>query len=369
MNLKGIVKKNKKTKDLIKDLSYGEIALIHHKDLDEIAALGLIERRVKAVINTEQSISGFYPNQGPRLIREKGITLWDNVSPKIWTKVEYGQEIEIKDNTILNKDIYLGPPLELEDIAKMLKKAEDNFNVVLDDFIENTLSYAKKEKSLVTGRLEIPPTNIQIEDRPVVVLVRGKTYKEDLLAIRSFIKEQKPVLIAVDGGADAFLEYGLKPDIIVGDMDSVSDYGLKSAKELVVHGYRDGRTPGLKRLQELDLFGRVFVAPGTSEDIAMLMAYHYKAKIIVALGTHSNMVDFLEKGRKGMASTFLVRLKIGQKLVDGKGVSTLYNTSVNIPSLLLLILGMLLPFLVIAFYSPTVQQIVRLFLMRLRYSF
>lgn len=369
MNLKGIVKKNNKTKDLIKDLNFGDIALIAHKDLDEIAALGLIEKKVKAVINIEESITGFYPNQGPKMIIEKGIVLWDNVSQDIWDKLEYGQEIEITDNQIVAKDIYLNPPLEMEDIDRLLEIAENNFNVVLDDFIDNTLSYAKKEKELVTGNLEIPQTSINIEDRPVVVLVRGKTYKEDLNAIKAFIKEQKPVLIAVDGGADAFLEHRLRPDIIVGDMDSVSDEGLKTAKELIVHGYMDGRAPGLERLKALGLEGKVFRAPGTSEDIAMLMAYHFKAKIIVALGTHSNMIDFLEKGRKGMASTFLVRLKIGQKLVDGKGVSVLYKSSIKPRFLLLLVIGMLLPFLVIAFYSPTVQQIVRLFLMRLRYSF
>ena len=369
MIVKGTIKKNKKTKDLIKDLKFGDIALIAHKDLDEIAALGLIEKRVKAVINTEESISGFYPNQGPKMIKEKGIILWDNVPKEIWEKIDYGQEIEIANNEIANIEVSLGSPLEMEDIDRMLQMAEDNFNVVLDDFIENTLSYAKKEKNLVTGKLEIPPTEVNMEERPVVVLVRGKTYKEDLLAIRSFIKEQNPVLIAVDGGADAFLEYRLKPDIIVGDMDSVSDEGLKSAKELIVHGYMDGRAPGLERLEDLGLKGKVFRAPGTSEDIAMLMAYHYKAKIIVALGTHSNMIDFLEKGRKGMASTFLVRVKIGQKIVDGKGVSILYNSSINARSLVLLVVGMLLPFLVMAFYSPAVQQIVRLFLMRLRYSF
>ncbi|SHJ66502.1 Uncharacterized membrane-anchored protein [Anaerobranca californiensis DSM 14826] len=371
MNIKGIIKKNKKTKDLIKELEYGDIALICHKDIDEIAALGLIEKKVKAVINIEQSISGFYPNQGPKLLLEKGIILWDNVDKRLWDKITDETEIEIIENKIigLDGDINLGKPLTIEDVEKKLAEAEDNFNNVLDDFIDNTLTYAKREKSLVTGKLQIPPIDIDLKDKPVVVLVRGKSYKEDLLAIRSFIKEVKPILIAVDGGADAFLEHRLKPDIIVGDMDSVSDEALKMAKELIVHGYPDGRAPGLDRLKSLGLEGKVFKAPGTSEDIALLLAYHYKAEIIVALGTHSNMIDFLEKGRKGMASTFLVRLKVGPKLVDGKGVSVLYNSSINTKTLVLLVIGMFLPFLVMAYYSPTVQQLIRLFIMRLKYSF
>ena len=369
MNVKGIIKKDKKTKDLIKELNYGDIALISHRDIDEIAALGLIERKIKGVINIQESISGFYPNLGPKLLVEKGILLWDNVSSDLWDIIKNDSDIEIDDNMILEHNFLLGKPLNIDDIQHKLDMAEANFSNVLDDFIENTLTYAKKEKSLVTGFIEVPKIDIKIQNRPVVVLVRGKNYKEDLLAIKSFIKEVKPVLIAVDGGADAFLEHRMKPDIIIGDMDSVSDDGLRSAKELIVHGYVDGRAPGLERLEELGLKGKVFKAPGTSEDIAMLLAYHYQAEIIVALGTHSNMIDFLEKGRKGMASTFLVRLKIGQKLVDGKGVSILYNSPMRARTFIWLIVGMLLPFLVIAFYSPTVQQLVRLFLMRLRYSF
>ncbi|QNO16171.1 hypothetical protein HYG86_16020 [Alkalicella caledoniensis] len=369
MEIQAIIKKSKKTKDLITELNPGDIALIAHKDIDEIAALGLIEKKIKGVINIHQSISGSYPNQGPRMLVEKGILLWDNVSAEIWEKINNEDIMTLTKDHIKNIEFFLGDPLTMDDIGAMLQKAEANFNNVLDGFIENTLSYAKKEKSLVTGNVEIPQVDVKIKNRPVVVLVRGKNYKEDLLAIRSFIKEMKPVLIAVDGGADAFLEHRFKPDIIIGDMDSVSDAGLHSAKELIVHGYVDGRAPGLERLNDLGLNGKVFKAPGTSEDIAMLLAYHYQAEIIVALGTHSNMIDFLEKGRKGMASTFLVRLKIGQKLVDGKGVSILYNSPLKARSLVWLVVGMLLPFLVITFYSPTVQQIVKLFLMRLRYSF
>ena len=371
MDVKAIIKKSERTKDLIAELNSGEIALIAHKDIDEIAAIGLIEKKVKGVINIHQSISGAYPNQGPKMLVEKGIILWDDVPEDVWEHINSKEHMTITENTIKTKelDFFLGEPLSLKDIDVLLEKAEANFNTILDDFIENTLSYAKKEKSLVTGNIEIPQVDVNIKNRPVVVLVRGKNYKEDLMAIRSFIKEMKPVLIAVDGGADAFLEHRLTPDIIIGDMDSVSDAGLHAAKELIVHGYVDGRAPGLERLTELGLNSKIFKAPGTSEDIAMLLAYHYEAEIIVALGTHSNMIDFLEKGRKGMASTFLVRLKIGQKLVDGKGVSILYNSPLKARSLIWLVIGMILPFLVITFYSPTVQQLVRLFLMRLRYSF
>ena len=176
----------------------------------------------------------------------------------------------------------------------------------------------------------------------------------------------KPILVGVDGGADALMEFGYTPDVIVGDMDSVSDEALRKAKEIVVHAYTDGRAPGLKRIQDLGLEAVVFPAPGTSEDIAMLTAYEYGAELIVAVGTHSNMIDFLEKGRPGMASTFLVRLKIGSKLVDAKGVNLLYKSQLKFKYVLALLMTGIFPILIAMSLSPSVKQFMHLMQLKLK---
>jgi uncharacterized membrane-anchored protein len=179
----------------------------------------------------------------------------------------------------------------------------------------------------------------KIAGRHCLIVVRGYDYKADLDVLRPYIREFKPVLIGVDGGADALVEAGYTPDMIVGDMDSVSDDVLRCGAEIVVHAYPDGRAPGMARVHQLGLPATPFPAAATSEDIAMLLADEKGASLIVAVGTHATLVEFLDKGRGGMASTFLTRLKVGGKLVDAKGVSRLYRQSMSGSSLLLLVLS------------------------------
>ena len=254
----------------------------------------------------------------------------------------------------------------MEYVERQLNKGNLNIEKELDSFIENTLEYAKKEKEIVIGNLNIPKIKTKISNRHVLIVVRGKDYKRDLEAIRVYIKEKKPILIGVDGGGDALLEFGYIPDIIIGDMDSVSDNCLKHSKEIIVHAYTDGTAPGLERINKLNISAYKFSAPGTSEDIALLLAYHYHADLIVAVGTHSNMIDFLEKGRKGMASTFLVRLKVGSKLVDAKGVNKLYKNSLEIKYLLTLGFAALLPIIILSVMFPPIKEIIQLLHMRIR---
>ena len=313
MRVEAPIKVDRKTKRLAKRLTGGEIAVINHMDIDEVAANSLVEGKVKLVINAAQSISGKYPNKGPGILTDKNILIIDNVGQELFDELKEGQIIEVNNGQIYRDGQLLGEGsvLDKQRVSIKIQEAYDNMSVELDRFIDNTIEYAKKEKGFILGEVEIPKVKTKYKDRHVLVVVRGQDYKEDLSTIISYIEEVKPVLVGVDGGADALVEFGYVPDVIVGDMDSVSDETLKKAGEIVVHAYVDGRAPGLKRVQDLGLDAIVFPAPGTSEDIAMLTAYEYGAELIVAVGTHSNMIDFLEKGRKGMASTFLVRLKIG----------------------------------------------------------
>ena len=347
MKVQAPIKVDRKTKRLAKRLTGGEIAVINHVDIDEVAANSLVEGKIKLVINAAESISGRYPNKGPGILTENNILIIDNVGEELFHNLTEGQIIEVIDGNIYRDGELLGngEVLGKQEVSEKLKKAYENLSVELDRFIDNTIDYAKH----------------------VLIVVRGQDYKQDLSTIISYIEEMKPILVGVDGGADALLEFGYTPDVIVGDMDSVSDEALKKAKEIIVHAYTDGRAPGLKRVNDLGLDAIVFPAPGTSEDIAMLIAYEYKAELIVALGTHSNMIDFLEKGRKGMASTFLVRLKIGAKLIDAKGVNLLYRSKLKMKYIWALIATALFPILIIASFTPSVKQFIHLMQLKIKF--
>ena len=369
MRVEAPIKVDRKTKKLAKRLSAGDIAVINHTDIDEVAANSLVECKIKLVINAAPSISGRYPNKGPKILTENNILIIDNVGEDVFEELKEGQVIEVNNGQIYRdgKLIGQGEVMDGSVVKAKTKIAYENMSVELDRFIDNTIDYAKREKGFILGETEIPKMSTDYKNRHVLVVVRGQDYKEDLATITSYIEEMKPILVGVDGGADALIECGYTPDVIVGDMDSVTDDALRKAKEIVVHAYVDGRAPGLKRVQDLGLDAVVFPAPGTSEDIAMLTAYEYGAELIVALGSHSNMIDFLDKGRKGMASTFLVRLKIGAKLIDAKGVNLLYKSKLKMKYIWALIVTALFPVLIIAYLSPTVQQLIKILQIKMKF--
>lgn len=365
--MKGRLRKGRRTKDLVKSLRRGDIALISHEDLDLVAAEGLAKTGVTAVLNERKFISGRYPNLGPEHLLAKGVKLYDGVPPALWT-INDGTLVTIGEDNVLwdgERRFQLDNPLTMEEADLLLARTQSNLDQELDKFIDNTLEYAKREKQLILGLRDLPPLETSIWGRPVVVVVRGRGYKEDLQAILNYIRENNPVLIGVDGGADALLEAGLKPDIIIGDMDSVSDRALRGKCERIVHAYTDGRAPGMERLQKMGLKATAFAAPGTSEDVALLLAAGKGADIIVAVGTHSNMIDFLEKGRPGMASTFLTRLKIGDKLVDARGLGKLYRGRLTVGWALALFAAALTPVVALLYSSPGFRHLFYLLMYKL----
>lgn len=366
--IRGRIKKDKKTKLLVERLQPGDIAVIDHRDLDEVAAESLCAQRIKAVINADSSMSGSYPNNGPAKLDAARIAHLDQAGENFFSQVNEGDVLTLRGDEIWRGTELMATARVVDTllIERQLAVAEKNLDELLDKFVQNTLDYALKEKELILGGLQLPKLATEFRDRHVLVVVRGQSYREDLQAVKHYIDEVKPVLVGVDGGADALLEFGYRPDLVVGDMDSVSDLALSKARERVVHAYPDGRAPGMERLKKLALDAVTVKAPGTSEDIALLLAYENGAKLIAAVGTHSNMIDFLEKGRKGMASTFLVRLKVGSRLVDARGVSQLYRARVSARSLVLLTLAAGIPVLALALANPTIRHIFRLVAMRLR---
>jgi uncharacterized membrane-anchored protein len=318
-----------RTKRLVMRLQPGEIAVIAHRDLDSSCASDLVARGAAAVINADSSISGKYPNLGPHLLLSAGIPIIDSAGAEIMTAIREGDTLEIAGAEVLRNGtrICTGIALTAEQVAERLQAAKANLDTELRSFVENTLSYVAAEHGLLTEPTQVPALDTPIAGRHALVVVRGQGAREDLGIIRSYIRDMRPVLIGVDGGADVLLEAGYSPDIIVGDMDSVSDRALRCGAELVLHAYADGRAPGLERLQAQGLTPKLLPAVGTSEDVALLLAYEKGAELIIAVGTHFSLVEFLDKARGGMASTFLTRLKVGSMLVDAKGVSRLYRSA------------------------------------------
>ena len=337
----GTARLDRRTKRLVGRLRPGDIAVIDHVDLDRVAADSLVAVGVAAVLNAKPSVSGRYPNLGPEVLVKAGIPLLDDLGESVFQQVREGDTVRIEGNTVLvgKEPIAYGSRQDPESVAKAMADAREGLSAQLEAFAANTMDYLKQERDLLLDGVGVPDIETQLRGRHCLIVVRGYDYKADLDVLRPYIREFKPVLIGVDGGADALVEAGYTPDIIIGDMDSVSDDVLHCGAEVIVHAYPDGRAPGLARVNQLGLDAVTFPAAATSEDLAMLLADEKGASLIVAVGTHATLVEFLDKGRGGMASTFLTRLKVGGKLVDAKGVSRLYRQSISGSSLLLLVLS------------------------------
>jgi uncharacterized membrane-anchored protein len=366
----GVARVGRRTKDLAKTILPGEIAVIDHEDLDTVATESLLSAGIAAVVNAAACISGRYPNSGPLLLPMAGVAVLDGVGPEVMDQIADGQTVTIAGDALLvdGQPVARGTRQDLATFGEVLEVSRLNMGDELQRFAENTLNYIQREGHLLIDQPDLPDIPVDFQGRHVLVVVRGVDYKKDLDLLRrsGYLKEQKPLLIGVDGGADALLELGYKPDVIIGDMDSVSPTALRSGAALVVHGYTDGRAPGAELLEELGVPYVVFASTGTSEDIAMLVAFERGADLIVAVGTHSSMVDFLDKGRAGMASTFLVRMKVGPILVDAKGVNRLYDNRVRKRDLIPLVVAAIITLAIISAVSDPIRTVVRGLLLSVR---
>ena len=363
IDVTGVARVDRRTKDLAKRIKPGEIAVIDHQDLDTVATESLIEAGAAGVVNASASISGRYPNVGPLLLPAAGIPMIDHVGSEVMDQVADGSIITIRGSHLIQDDIVVaeGAIQNMDTLTATLEESRQSMGDELERFASNTLEYLRREGHLLVDNPDIPDIPVDFAGRHVLVVVRGVDYKKDLelLERSGYIREQKPLLIGVDGGADALLAMGKVPDVIIGDMDSVSEKALRCGAAMVVHGYADGRAPGAERLEEMGVDHVVFASTGTSEDIAMLIAFERGATLIVAVGTHNSMVDFLDKGRAGMASTFLVRMKVGPILVDAKGVNRLYDSRVRKRDLLFLVLAAMIAMIVITLVSDPVRLVLR----------
>jgi uncharacterized membrane-anchored protein len=323
---------DKRTKHLVKRLSPDDIAIIDHTDLDRVSAEELLESGVRVVVNVADSQSGRFPNPGPLTLVRGGIRLIDAPGAPLFDSVTDGELLSVRGASLFRNGTCLatGKALGPEELALSLAEQQSRVTQALESFAENTMQYLREEGKLLTEGIDFPQLRTRFRDRQALVVARGPGHKRDLRIVRPYVRDFKPVLIAVDGGADALLEAGLKPDVIVGDMDSVSDTALRCGAEILVHAYRAGEAPGAARLERLGVPHQVVGATGISEDMALLLAYEKGAELIVAVGTHLNLIEFLERNRAGMSSTFVTRLKVGEILVDAKGVSRLVSPGVGV---------------------------------------
>jgi uncharacterized membrane-anchored protein len=339
----GTLRVDRRTSTLVRRLRPGDIAVIDHLDLDRANAEALLDRGVVAVVNASPFISGRYPNLGPELLARSGVVLVDNVGADVFGTLHDGVQGRIHDGALYVKGeaVLSGPQLSQDDIATMMEEARGGLSTQLQSFTHNTTEFLRREQDLLLHGQGAPELKTRLEGRPVVVVVRGYDYREDLRRLKGYIREQRPVLVGVDAGADALLEAGHRPDIVVvgetglapgnrsADAGAVSDKALRGAREVVLHSDRTGRAVGSDRLDRIGVRAQNFSASGTSEDVALLLADLAGASLIVSVGTHATLTEFLDRHRSGLASTFLTRLRVGPKLVDAKGVPHLYSGRVR----------------------------------------
>jgi uncharacterized membrane-anchored protein len=376
----GPARLGRRTKLLVRHLARGDIAVIDHLDIDRVSAEELIAAGAAAVLNCKPSSSGSYPNLGPQLLVEAGVLLIDLPDDSLFKALSDGDPIVISGGEVHrhrtadggrsgSRALAQGIVLDRARVRAETEARRREVGEALERFAHNTIEHMREERELLAGRIDLPRFATDFRDRSALVVVRGVDHQRDLRALRPFIRDMRPVLVAVDGGAEALLEAGLCPNMIVGDMDSAGEAALRCGAELVVHSYPDGRAPGRARLDELSLPYKLVPAPGTSQDVAMLLAAEKGARLIVSVGSQFNLVEFLDRNRKGMSSTFLTRLRIGEILVDAKGVSRLYHPRPGLTPLLVVIVAGLIAMIAVVAMTPALRDVAELLWLRLQLLF
>jgi uncharacterized membrane-anchored protein len=364
----GPARLGKRTKRLVKRIGAEDIAVIDHDAIDRVSGEDLVASGVRCVLNVATSASPRYGNQGPVLMTEAGIHLVDMPGAPLFDVLKDGEHVTVRDGCLYRGDelVWEGEVQDREAVTRAYEAGRRGIGEALEAFATNTMTHIREERELVSGNLELPDFDTTFRDRPVLVVVRGVDHKKDLRTLRSYVRDRKPVLIGVDGGADAIRDEGWTPDMIVGDMDSATNEVLQAGAELVVHAYPDGRAPGRDRLDSMKLPYKVVPAPATSEDVAMLIAAEKGAELIVTVGSHFNLVEFLDKNRQGMSSTFLTRLRIGEILVDAKGVSRLYRPSAGRGPILFVTLAAFVTLVIVVATSASLGPLLDLVWLKLQ---
>ncbi len=334
---------------LLRRVGPGDIVILDALDLDRITADALVEAEVAAVVNASSSISGRYPNLGPEVLVANGVTLIDETGPEVFKKVKDGAKVRLHNGGIYNGDrrLVLGNERNDEQIHEMMHEAKSGLVAHLEAFAGNTIEFIRSESPLLIDGMGIPDIDVDVNRRHVVVVTDDPSAEGDLKAIKPFIKEYQPVLVGVGAGADTLRKAGYRPALIVGDPEDMSADVLRSGAQVVLPADADGHAKGLERIQDLGVGAMTFPAAGSAADLALLLVDHHGAALIVTAGHRANIEEFFDRTRQSSTpSTFLTRLKVGEKLVDAKAVATLYRSRVSGGAIALLVLAMLVAVIV-----------------------
>ncbi len=354
----GQVRLDPSTRAVISRVRPGDIAVIDEVDLDLVTAESLVRAGVGAVVNLAPSISGRYPALGARSLIEAGVPLVDDVGPEVVGRITDGDVLRLLGRELLmgHRVVAEGIIQDATTVAEASARARSGLQAQLEAFASSTRAFLDSEHELILDGAGIPEINTTLADRPVLVVARGPRDAEDLADLRLWVREQHPVLVGVGAGADVLLTAGYTPDLVVGDMDEVSDDALRCGAELVVHELRDGRTPGLERAKQHHVSPILFPANVVSEDLAVLLAVHGGATLVVTAGTADDLIELLDRDRSGMTSTILTRQRAGGLLVDAHGVSQLYRSGISGVQILVLLLAGIAAVVAAILITPVGQE-------------
>lgn len=341
---------------LLRRVCPGDIVVLDILDLDRITADALVEADVAAVVNASSSVSGRYPNLGPEVLVNNGVTLIDETGPEVFKKVKDGSKIRLYEGGLYSGDRRLvrGTERSDHDIADLMREAKSGLAAHLEAFAGNTIEFIKSESPLLIDGIGIPDIDVDMRRRHVVIVGEEPRAADDVKALKPFIKEYQPVLVGVGTGADVLRKAGYRPQLIVGDPDQISTEVLKCGAQVVLPADADGHAPGLERIQDLGVGAMTFPAAGSAIDLALLLADHHGAALLVTAGHTANIETFFDRTRaQSNPSTFLTRLRVGEKLVDAKAVATLYRNHISAGAIALLALTMLIAIIVVLWVSRT----------------
>jgi uncharacterized membrane-anchored protein len=341
---------------LLRRVEPGDIVVLDVLDLDRVTADALIDANIAGVVNASPSISGRYPNLGPEVLVANGITLVDEAGPEIFKKLKEGAKLRLHNGGVYAGDrrLALGTERSEHEITEMMHDAKSGLVAHLEAFAGNTIEFIRSESPLLIDGVGIPDVDVDLYRRHVVVVAEEPSAEADLKALKPFIKEYQPVLIGVGTGADVLRKAGYRPQLIVGDPGQMSAEVLKCGAQVVLPADADGHAPGLERIQDLGIGAMTFPAAGSAADLALLLADHHGASLIVTVGHTANIEEFFDRQRQhSNPSTFLTRLKVGEKLVDAKAVATLYRSRISGGSIALLVIAMLIAVIVALWVSRT----------------
>ncbi len=354
--LSGTARVDRNIDRLLRRVCPGDIVVLDVLDLDRITADALVEADIAAVVNASPSVSGRYPNLGPEVLVTNGVTLIDETGPDVFKKVKDGAKIRLHEGGVYSGDRRLirGTERTDHDIADLMREAKSGLAAHLEAFAGNTIEFIKSESPLLIDGIGIPDVDVDLRRRHVVIVADEPSAAEDLKAIKPFIKEYQPVLIGVGAGADVLRKSGYRPQIIVGDPDQISTDALKCGAQVVLPADADGHAPGLERIQDLGVGAMTFPAAGSATDLALLLADHHGAALLVTVGHTANIETFFDRTRtQSNPSTFLTRLRVGEKVVDAKAVATLYRNHISGGAIALLAMTMLIAIIIALWVSRT----------------